>query len=146
MNIKSGPVIFLLILTIILIFILGVRYGQRIEKANKIINYALNLSPTPTLQPTQIPLGFNEYLHKTCGVKFLYPSSLLLEKETTNSAIFSEKNQQLIKLSCDLKPILATNEADLLQRVNTRNGKTIRIIVGESLRPLIEKSLEFANQ
>lgn len=49
MKIKSY--IFLVILTIILFFILGVRYGQKVEKNNKIVDYILSITPYPTYTP-----------------------------------------------------------------------------------------------
>ncbi len=143
MNVKRGPIIFILVLIIVLVFILGLRYGQRVEKTNKAIDYLLSLPPTKPPQPTQIPLEFKEYMHKNCGVKFLYPTSATIEKESSTSALFNQGSVQSIKLTCDLKSALATTEAGLLRRFNPRNGKTITIVVSPLLQPLIEKSLEF---
>lgn len=143
MNVKRGPIVFLLALVIILVFILGLRYGQRVEKTNKTIDYLLSLPPSKAPQPTQVPLEFKEYVHKGCGVKFLYPTAATIEKESSMSALFSQGSIQSIKLTCDLKPALATTEAGLLRRFNPRNGKTITIVISPLLQPLIEKSLEF---
>lgn len=49
MKIKSY--IFLVVLLLILFFILGVRYGQSIEKNNKVVDYILSITPYPTYTP-----------------------------------------------------------------------------------------------
>ncbi len=83
MRSRFGPYFLLTILAVLLFFILGVRYGQRVEKENKKINYILSLtptkSPTPTKEasPSAIPSGFKKFLDKECGVEFLYPESAL---------------------------------------------------------------------
>lgn len=49
MKIKSY--IFLVVLVVVLFFILGVRYGQKIEKNNKVVDYILSITPYPTYTP-----------------------------------------------------------------------------------------------
>ncbi|MEK7097092.1 MAG: hypothetical protein AAB705_04020 [Patescibacteria group bacterium] len=48
---KLKPYLFLFFLIVILIFILGVRYGQRVEKNNKVVDYILSITPYPTYTP-----------------------------------------------------------------------------------------------
>lgn len=48
---KTKPYLFLFFLIVILVFILGVRYGQRVEKNNKIVDYLLLITPYPTYTP-----------------------------------------------------------------------------------------------
>lgn len=48
---KKTSYIFLFLLFIILIFILGVRYGQKVEKNNKVVDYILSITPYPTYTP-----------------------------------------------------------------------------------------------
>ncbi len=52
MKIKSY--VFLIVLVVILFFILGVRYGQKIEKNNKVVDYVLSITPYPTYTPYPI--------------------------------------------------------------------------------------------
>lgn len=54
MKIKSY--IFIVALLIILFFILGVRYGQKVEKNNKIVDYVLSITPYPTYTPYPSPV------------------------------------------------------------------------------------------
>ncbi|GAB4219576.1 MAG: hypothetical protein Fur009_6380 [Candidatus Microgenomates bacterium] len=63
---------------IILVFIIGVRYGQKVEKANKAIDYFLSITPTkkPTPTPTWIIV---EYRTKS-GFKINYPSFLKIKE------------------------------------------------------------------
>ena len=49
MKIKSY--VFLFVMISILIFILGVRYGQKVEKNNKAVDYLLSITPYPTYTP-----------------------------------------------------------------------------------------------
>lgn len=49
------PVFLIFFLILILIFILGVRYGQSIERNNKIIDYILSITPYPTYTPYPSP-------------------------------------------------------------------------------------------
>jgi|GEM_PF-6911831 len=49
---KPKTYVFLFIIITILTFILGVRYGQRVEKANKTIDYLLSIPPSPSPFPT----------------------------------------------------------------------------------------------
>ena len=48
---KQGSYIFLFLLIVLLIFILGVRYGQKVEKNNKVVDYLLSITPYPTYTP-----------------------------------------------------------------------------------------------
>jgi len=48
---KTKPYLFLFFLVIILVFILGIRYGQRIEKNNKVVDYLLSITPYPIASP-----------------------------------------------------------------------------------------------
>ena len=48
---KKTSYIFLFFLFVVLIFILGVRYGQKVEKNNKAVDYILSITPYPTYTP-----------------------------------------------------------------------------------------------
>lgn len=52
---KLNSYIFLFVLFIVLTFILGVRYGQKIEKNNKVVDYILKITPYPTYTPYPSP-------------------------------------------------------------------------------------------
>ncbi|MEK7634015.1 MAG: hypothetical protein AAB437_04190 [Patescibacteria group bacterium] len=52
---KTKSYVFLFILLLILFFILGVRYGQKVEKNNKIVDYILSITPYPTYTPYPSP-------------------------------------------------------------------------------------------
>lgn len=172
MKLKRSSFIFLSILFIILIFTIGVRYGQRVEKTNKAIDYLISLPPSPTIQPTQKPLEFKNYSNKTCGIEFTYPFNLKI-KETSTSASFIDKKETLIEFTCekknDLQEVLetkaiATSELMFKNRkivaknpgqghttrdlyifkfVNPKDNKNIFVKILENYYPLFEKTLEF---
>ena len=52
---KKTSYFFLFFLLVVLIFILGVRYGQKVEKNNKIVDYILSITPYPTYTPYPLP-------------------------------------------------------------------------------------------
>lgn len=93
MDKKLGPYLLLFILAIVLVFVLGIRTGQRVEKNNKTINYLLSLPPTKP------PLEFKTYTHKGCGLSFLYPSYLSV-KTSSISALFSESDTVKLEINC----------------------------------------------
>ena len=82
---KKASYFFIFFLIIILVFILGVRYGQRVEKANKVIDSMTKISPTITASPT--PITYKEYKSKKFGIKFTYPADLDIKESATAPAI-----------------------------------------------------------
>lgn len=84
---KLKSYLFLFFLLIILVFILGVRYGQRIEKNNKIVDYLLKITPTK-IPPSPTPIKYIEFKSKKTGVKITYPSGLEVKEDATSSSIF----------------------------------------------------------
>lgn len=171
MNKKRAPYILIIVLIIILIFILGVRYGQKVEKTNKLINYLISLPPSPTVQPTQKPLEFKTLTNKFCGIRFLYPDSLTVIKESTTEAILTQGKENKLtvdckspnpltallsdqsiaseeitfknkKISAKIDNTMVTNPF-VFKFVNPVNNKTIYITIDKTLYPLFEKSLEF---
>lgn len=122
MSKKSLPYIFLAFLFAVLLFILGVRYGQRVEKVNKTISYLVSIPPTPTLAPTTTPLSFAEYSHTGCKVSFLIPNDLTKTTESSGSALFTTSTKKLgLAISCEKKS-LVKEENELPVTIN----KTIR--------------------
>jgi len=83
---KQKPLIFLFILILILSFILGVRYGQRIEKTNKAIDFVLSITPTK-VPPTPTSISYKEYKSKKWGLNFTFPSNLEVKESTTTPEI-----------------------------------------------------------
>jgi hypothetical protein len=83
---KTKSYIFLFVLLIVLFFILGVRYGQKVEKNNKVIDYLLRLpSPTAPISPT--PPSYTEYKSRKWGLKFTFPSNLEIKEATESPEI-----------------------------------------------------------
>jgi len=159
------PYLFLIFLTVLLFFILGFRYGQKVENTNKINQLLASIPPSPSLQPTTPPLAFKTYKNTACGVSFLYPTSLFLEKESTTGAMFFEKKAVVLSLDCSKKEnmdtLSATNPAKLkfqnqtilareeggryvFDLKNPITYKTTAFSIDKSFFPLLEKSLEFS--
>lgn len=92
---KNGPFYLISGLLLILFFIIGVRYGQRVEKTNK--NISAILSTTPKL----IKYEFKKYKNEKCNLEFSYPSNLKINKETTSSGEFKNNKKTVLNFSCD---------------------------------------------
>ena len=165
---KIGPYILVTSLVLVLIFIVGLRYGQSVEKSNKKVEFTLSLPPTK-IPPTSIPLEFKTYVHKICGIQFLYPSSLNIQKESSSGATFGKDEAKSIEFSCEKKnPFdlngdkIATEELKFQNQTlkaptkkdgnrklvfltlrNPINAKSIYIWIETRLLPLFESSLKF---
>jgi len=85
---KKSPYIFLTILISILLFILGVRYGQNVEKTNKTVDFLISLPPTKTPQPTPTPWVQKDYRSKKWGLHFYFPSFLEIKEDPTSAAVY----------------------------------------------------------
>lgn len=83
---KLKSYFFLIFLFVVLVFILGVRYGQKVEKNNKIIDYLLRL-PSPTVPISPTPPAYTEYKSKKWGLKFTYPANLEIKEDATAPAV-----------------------------------------------------------
>lgn len=145
MRSRFGPYFLLTILAILLFFIVGVRYGQRVEKENKKISYLLSLAPTKTVSPTEVPLQFRTYSHADCAIQFLYPSLLKLEKETSTSATFVKNKKVEVSFSCEKENPLATKSGQLLlKKLNPLTGRFVYFVVSQELYPLLDSSVKFS--
>ncbi len=163
---KLGPYLLIVFLLLILVFVGGVRYGQKVEQANKFINYLISLSPTHP-QTTPPPLQFATYKNEVCGLQFLYPTSLKKEKESSFSAQLTQEGKLALGFNCDSQRVLpskegniATEEIKLLDKKimannddgllsfsikNPQNYKTVSFSVIKSLFPILETSLKFSS-
>ncbi len=166
MNKKKAPYIFLLVLFIILVFVVGIRYGQRVERANRTIDYLKKYLPTQEPTPE---VEFATINHDECGILFLAPKNLKVEK-TKSGLTASEYGKAVISIQCfvrggaDKKPeekvatesIRFANEDIVakvikrdgitlynITRINPKNGKIVSIFVKKSLFPLFEKTFAF---
>ncbi|MFN4212771.1 MAG: hypothetical protein ACK4FL_02290 [Microgenomates group bacterium] len=86
---KAKSYLLIFSLTLILTFILGVRYGQKVEQTNKVINYLLSITPT-TPPPTPTPFKYATSESKIWKVKFIYPSFLKIKEDPTRGAVIFE--------------------------------------------------------
>lgn len=133
---NKAPMLLLLGLTLVLIFIVGVRYGQHVESTNKqnAYNFKLTTQVTPTTQPKQVK--YVKYSHKQCKVEFVIPDSLKKLKESTVSASFEGTVGENLSFSCDKT---ASGTAEL----NPYTGRTIYFNVTKDLQELLESTLIF---
>ena len=161
MSKKSLPYIFLAFLFAVLLFILGVRYGQRVEQVNKTVSYLISIPPSPTTAPTSTPLAFSDYTHQGCKISFLLPNSLEKISDSSSSAVFLTRDKKPgISLSCeknafvkdDKELSVALNKTIRAYKTETKDTVSYRfyhvnttqvvtLTVAKQYLPLIEKSI-----
>ena len=163
---KKGPLLLLLILFLVLVFVVGIRYGQKVEQANKTIHYLVSLTPSPIpKEPT--PLVFKPYTSKECDVTFLYPNSLTV-KESTIEAVFKEKDKTKLIVGCSktdeffavfnnskvasaevtvqtrtIQAKSPTKETLLFRLNHPVDGRNIFVTIDKMLFPLFERTLQY---
>ena len=170
-NMKRGPILFILILLTTLIFILGVQYGKTVNVADEAFSLLMSITPSaePPI-PTQKDSTYILYTNDICNISFLYPDTLTLKDASTEASLISSSDKNQFTLDCgdELKPSLppsektATRSVQLQQftmigenlkdsegttihfsRKHPYNKRTISVTVNENLLPLIEKTFEF---
>ncbi len=163
---KYAPNILLLALILITTFLFGVKYGQKVEKFDKYLQFILSLTPTPKQEQTNNKTyKFKILQWKECGLKFVYPESFEIKKNSRTLELTFQK-KSLTKISCfDKKP---TNEIKGKKIELVFKNKKIegveknsllifdfyspttklyyRFYVEKSLYPLISGSVEFTKE
>jgi hypothetical protein len=89
MSQKSGPYILLITLLLILVLILGIRYGQNVEKTNQKVDCVLSITPTPP-PPTPTSITYKDYKSKKNGIKYTFPANLDIKESTNSPAVLFE--------------------------------------------------------
>ncbi len=82
----SKPFLFIFFLILVLAFVLGFRYGQRVEKNNKAVDFMLSITPTRSPSPTP-PIQYKDFKSKKWGLKFTYPANLEIKEDATAPAV-----------------------------------------------------------
>jgi len=100
---RRGPYYFITALLLILFFIVGVRYGQRVEKTNNKISQTLSVTPKPS--PSIDISKFKSYKSNLCDMEFLYPSKLEIIDNTTPSANLESEKEVVFSFLCDKKEV-----------------------------------------
>lgn len=159
---KTTPYFFLGFLLLVLLFIVGVRYGQRVERTNKLTSYLVSIVPSATLAPSTAPLAFKTYKHALCGVQFLLPISFTTVKEGSEGAMLQDAGTIKVSFECQkqpavtqptssqtisfqkkLIPVKESGSFYIFTLRNPNNNLPIELSVEKSLFPLLEKSFEF---
>lgn len=109
---KIIPYIFLTSLLAIIIFMLGLRHGQSVEKTNKQIDFILSITPTKKIEPSPLPtITFSVFTHENCEISFIKPSYLVVKKESSTGALLDSSMNEKINIDCiDSKKITQSND------------------------------------
>lgn len=149
---RRGPVIFVLVLVLLLVFIGGVRYGQRVEKVNKTVSYLISLTPPPpsaTPFPTPLSVKYKTFIHKPCSVSFVYPSYMKITKESSQAAALVQDETTQLVFSCErTQPQFPAFDdekaATITAKTNTLTGRKVFFKLNKDLVPLLENSIKFS--
>lgn len=133
---NKAPLLLLVVLTCILVFVIGLRYGQYVERTNKQNAAAAQLTPSPTTQPAKQNKGFRTFSHVQCGFQVLLPNSFEKGKQSSTSASFLDEGASVASFSCDK---VGTGSA----KTSPYTGKKIFYTADAAVLPLIEKTLTF---
>lgn len=124
---RKQSYILLIILFVAVFFIIGVRYGQRVEKFNKVVA-AL---PTPTNPPTETPTptlrpsleSYLSFKHDDCNIKMLIPDSFTIKEKASDSAkiLSKESGESVLTLRCAQNP---STLRTLVDTIDTKNITT----------------------
>lgn len=170
MNRKMGPYFLLGSLFVLLVFILGVKYGKKVEITNKKINFLLSITPSKAPIPTQ-PISFKTFKNDGCGVQFLYPESFKVLKNSSVEASLEENDSEILRINCEktgelqtklssstqpkedikfknLTPKAVVDPKDSQKRLffqirNGLSGKQIYIMISRNFFPLFESTLQY---
>lgn len=151
---RRGPIIFVLVLVLLLVFIGGVRYGQRVEKVNKTVSYLISLTPPtqpPTPLPTPLSVKYKIFSHKPCSVSFLYPSYMKITKESSQAAaLVQDESTQLVFSCARVQPKFPAFDdektATIAAMTNTVTGRKIFFKLNKDLLPLLDSSIDYRIQ
>lgn len=133
---QKAPLILLLSLTLVLIFIVGVRYGQHVEKTNKQNAYNANLTPQPIPTTQMKRIKYGVFTHKPCKIEFVIPDSLRKTKESSVAAFFESGSGENLSFTCD-------QTASGTAALNPYTGKKIYFKASKELQVLLDNSLTF---
>lgn len=159
---KTTPYFFLGFLLLVLLFIVGVRYGQQVERTNKLTSYLVSIAPSATPAPSTVPLTFKTYKHASCGVQFLLPTSFTTVKEGSEGAMLQDAGTIKVSFACQKKssltqavskqtisfqkkviPVKEVGSLYIFTLQNPYNNLSVELSVERAFYPLLEKSLEF---
>ncbi len=167
-NTRKAPYIFLFVLILIIAFIGGLRYGQSVERTNKVVDFILSITPSPTLKPEPTkPITFKPFSHIGCGIKILLPESTPIVENASVSAVLGN-TQSGISLGCQKKPSSIaqiesgtatastiqvngqsvptqhfTTGMNVFTIKNPLNAKTIFFAISDNYLPLVTSTLQF---
>lgn len=136
MLLKDIPKHFLLffLLSVITTFLIGLKWGRFIEKADK--TYIPNASPSPILtrptSPTQSPVSFANFIQNDCGISFLYPKGFQREDISSLEAVMKNGMQKIV-VSCEEKTVSSFEKSFSLQKpIGTQkvDGQNVNIFEG----------------
>ena len=101
---NQAPYIFLLFLVLVLVFVGGLRYGQSVEKTNKVVDFLLSITPSPTHKPEPTPaITFETFTHAGCGLSLMLPKSTAVVENASGSATVGS-TPDTISFDCQKKP------------------------------------------
>lgn len=126
-NRKITPYFFLLVLFLIIVFIIGIKYGKKIEQSDKRIHYLVNIKPSPTVTPILEPtITYITFIHEDCGISFLYPSYLEKISQSSDSAQIGG-NFSNIAINCSKTTAISPTDTEKIatQSLTLQNKKII---------------------
>lgn len=120
MKTSSRPIMILFILTSILLFVIGIRLGKKIQQVD--LETQINSLKQKNIKPTIAPFTVKKFISAPCGVQFLYPGVFKEYEQSTDEARLTYQNQ-VISLHCNSSKIIGFN--DLKASMKSRGTRKI---------------------
>lgn len=112
---RKLPLLFIIVLLVVGAFMAGNRYGQEVEKANKILDVLLSITPSPSIAPTEIvteDVSYQEIVLEECGVSFLVPEMYTGDLSSDEAVLKTSDSTTSAEVSCNPRSSLATVMTD----------------------------------
>lgn len=89
----------------------GNRYGQEVEKANKILDVLLSITPSPSLMPTEPAaeqISYQEIVLEECNLSFLVPEMYAGDLSSDEAVLKTSDSKTGAEITCNPRSPVAT--------------------------------------
>lgn len=93
----------------------GNRYGQEVERANKILDVLLSITPSPSIVPIEMQpaeIQYQEITLEECGVSFLVPEMYTGDISSDEAVLKTSDSSTGAEVSCNPRSSIATIMTD----------------------------------
>lgn len=138
---KPKPLVIILILSAVLLFIIGIRLGKKIERIDQRNIEQINqrrqaaLLSKQKLTPTTPPFALKKFFSPVCGLQFFYPAGFAEYEQSTDEARLTYQDQ-IISVHCNRSKIIGfIDRKPSMQSEGTRKIQEVDVKLYEAETP-----------